>query len=67
MEHNMESVRLSMLLTKFEFFLSGEVLKCAQRNLLILIYKSLKHYLKVQQAIRKANCMLALIAKGFQS
>lgn len=50
------------------YFLNEEELRCnaTQRDLGVLVHESLKVSMQVQQAIRKANGVLAFIARGIE-
>ena len=51
-----------------DYYLNGEKLQHAtvQRDLGVLVHESQKLSLQVQQVIKKANGMLAFIAKGME-
>ena len=65
------NVRLSSLLAKIgrvDYYLNGGRLGKGemQRDLGVMVHQSLKVGMQVQQAVKKANGMLAFLAKGFE-
>ena len=71
MEYNVgkcEVIHFGRNNSKMDYYLNGEKLQHAtvQRDLGVLVHESQKLSLQVQQVIKKANGMLAFIAKGME-
>jgi len=71
MEYNVgkcEVIHFGSKNSRSDYYLNGERLQHAvvQRDLGVLVHESLKVGLQVQQVIRKANGMLAFIARGIE-